>query len=128
MIQEEWRTHGTPLDACTTYLTPFDYFSSRRMFTKLVLFTFFLLYPLVSRTVLSIFVCTTVQDANQENQTYLVEDFTIHCYDHRWYSYLGVDILMVTQCLLASFSPRTFVLSVVDIPNRRTGCFLDASS
>jgi len=63
---------------------------SRRQFWKLVLFTLFLMYPGVSSTVLSFYVCKDI-----EGTKYLLKDFSLRCYDHRWFKYLPYDVFMI---------------------------------
>ena len=62
----------------------------RGVFYRLVVFALFLLYPVVSSTVLSFFVCRDV-----EGESYLVADFTVRCYDSRWYAFLPFALVMV---------------------------------
>ncbi len=61
---------------------------SRRKIIKLVVFALFLMYPSVSSTVLSFFLCRTVAGTS-----YLVADFRLLCGDARWNSYLGLAVL-----------------------------------
>jgi TRAP-type C4-dicarboxylate transport system permease small subunit len=61
---------------------------TRRKFWKLVLFTAFLIYPGVSSTILSMFMCEKVNDT-----IYLKADFSLRCGDKRWISYLPAGII-----------------------------------
>jgi len=54
------------------------------------LFTLFLMYPGVSSTVLSLFVCKDI-----DSKSYLVSDFTIYCYDDRWWKFFPLVLIMV---------------------------------
>jgi len=62
----------------------------RRKFWRLIMFTVFLMYPKLSSTMLSMFVCKTVN-----GQTYLVADMTLRCLDDRWMRYLPFGILFI---------------------------------
>lgn len=61
-----------------------------RQFIRLLLFTVFLLYPFVSKVVLGVYNCTTV-----EGVSYLVADFGLHCFDSTWQAYAGICVLFV---------------------------------
>jgi hypothetical protein len=56
--------------------------SLRQKYSRLVLFTLFLLYPGVSSSILSMFVCEKVN-----GHFYLMQDFTLECGDERWLQY-----------------------------------------
>jgi uncharacterized membrane protein len=62
----------------------------RRVFWKLVLFSLFLLYPGVSSSVLSVFVC---RDIN--GKPYLLADFSLQCYSSDWMAALPLTIIMI---------------------------------
>ena len=62
----------------------------RRKVWKLALFTMFLVFPKVSSTVLSIYICRDI-----DGTSYLLSDFNILCYDARWYKYIPFDIVMI---------------------------------
>jgi len=62
----------------------------RRQFVRLLLFTIFLLYPLVSKTTLGVYNCVTV-----EGVSYLVADFQLNCYDSTWRTYAIIDGVFV---------------------------------
>jgi len=51
----------------------------RREFWRLVMFTLFLVYPSVSSSIFSIFVCKDV-----EGTSYLTADFSLLCYTEKW--------------------------------------------
>lgn len=53
-----------------------------RKFVKLTLFTVFLLYPFVSKTVLGVFNCIEV-----DGTSYLLADLSLICFDDNWNSY-----------------------------------------
>lgn len=57
-----------------------------RQFVRLLLFTIFLLYPLVSKIALSVYNCVTI-----EGVSYLVADFQLLCYDSQWTTYAVID-------------------------------------
>jgi uncharacterized membrane protein len=63
---------------------------SRRRFWKLILFTIFLMYPIVSRNVMAMFVCKTINGVD-----YLSADFTLKCYTDIWKKYVGAAAFMV---------------------------------
>eukprot|EP00808_Paulinella_micropora_P032171 g2190.t1 len=58
-----------------------------RKFWKLVLFTLFLVYPSVSSTVVSSFVCKDINGV-----LYLKADFRLQCMDQTWFNYLPLAI------------------------------------
>jgi hypothetical protein len=60
---------------------------ARRKWWKLVLFTLFLMYPGVSSTVLSIFVCRDINGV-----PFLLADFTLRCHDTKWYWMMWIAI------------------------------------
>jgi len=64
--------------------------SARKKFWKLFLFGVFLVYPMVSSTILRLFVCKTV-----EGHHYLLADFSVECYDSRWNDYSFYAIFMI---------------------------------
>jgi len=53
-----------------------------RIYFKLVIFTLFLIYPAISRQIVSIFHCTDIGDVS-----YLVVDTTLQCHTARWQTY-----------------------------------------
>jgi len=57
---------------------------------KIFFFVMFLVYPRVSTMTLSLLNCSNV-----EGRHYLSVDFSIQCYDTRWYNYLVFDIFMI---------------------------------
>jgi len=59
-------------------------------FIKMALFTSFLLYPTVSRTIFSILNCRDIA-----GKTYLSADFSLECYTERHYNYLYFSIAMI---------------------------------
>lgn len=61
----------------------------KQYFTKIILFTLFLMYPGVSRKVLETFVCRDI-DGTQ----YLVADFDIQCYTGDWLRFLPYEIFV----------------------------------
>jgi len=63
---------------------------ARRIFWKLILFTLFLIYPGVSSTVMSLFVCKDIGGT-----PYLLTDFSIRCGDARWRKYVGYGVVML---------------------------------
>lgn len=65
---------------------------------RLILFLLFLIYPMMSSRVLSLFVCRDV-----EGTSYLITDFTIECYDARWWRYIRVAIPMIVVPLPSLF-------------------------
>lgn len=62
----------------------------RNQLKKMFLFALFLMYPFISREVLSFFLCESVDGVE-----YLVPDFNLHCYDELWRSWLGPVIVMI---------------------------------
>lgn len=63
-----------------------------RQFVKLVLFTVFLLYPFVSKTVLGVFNCIEV-----DGTSYLLADLSLLCFDDNWNSYAVVCGIFVAM-------------------------------
>jgi len=63
---------------------------ARRNFWKMLIFTLFLIYPLVSSTIFRIWNCMNVY-----GQWYLFVDFTIMCYDSTWNSFADYAWVMV---------------------------------
>jgi len=64
----------------------------RLLFYKAIIFTLFLIYPAVSRQVISFFNCETIN-----GKSFLVADFHLECYTNRWYQYAtaaGVGIVV----------------------------------
>lgn len=61
-----------------------------RQFVRLLLFTVFLLYPLVSKSAIGVFNCITVEGVD-----YLVADFNLHCYDSTWTTFAFIDGLFI---------------------------------
>jgi len=57
---------------------------------KLFCFAMFLIYPKVSSTVLMMYNCRNI-----EGVYYMVADFNLRCYDARWHSYLGPNIIAI---------------------------------
>jgi len=57
---------------------------------KIFFFIMFLVYPRVSTMTLSLLTCSNVEGSH-----YLSADFSIQCYDSRWYNYLVFDIFMI---------------------------------
>jgi len=57
-----------------------------RQFVRLLLFTIFLLYPLVSKVAFGVYNCVTINDVS-----YLVADFDLICYDSTWTKYAVID-------------------------------------
>lgn len=62
----------------------------RNQLKKMFLFALFLMYPFISREVLSFFLCENV-----DGVSYLVPDFNLECYDELWRSWLGPVIVMI---------------------------------
>lgn len=61
-----------------------------RQFTKLVLFTVFLLYPFSSKVTLGVYNCVTV-----EGQTYVAADFTLNCSDPYYIRTASINAIFV---------------------------------
>lgn len=61
-----------------------------RQFTKLVLFTVFLLYPFSSKVTLGVYNCVTV-----EGQTYVAADFTLNCTDDYYTRTAAINAIFV---------------------------------
>lgn len=57
---------------------------SKRQFVRLLLLTVFLLYPYVSRMVLSVYNCSNI-----DGELFLIADFSLHCGTPLWSSYAG---------------------------------------
>lgn len=58
--------------------------ASTRLLVRLVLFTVFLLYPFVSRMVLAVYNCETI-----EGESFLLADFSLRCWDEAHMVYVG---------------------------------------
>jgi hypothetical protein len=63
---------------------------SRKKFWRMLLFSLFLIYPIVSSTVLRIFICKEI-----EGEHYLLADFRLKCYTPEWYSYASSGTIFV---------------------------------
>jgi hypothetical protein len=84
---------------------------ARRKFWKLALFTSFLMYPIVSRSVLSIFICKDVVGVY-----YMNADFSIVCFDDAWNRILPYAVLMI--CIYPIGIPLFFVTTLYSYRER----------
>jgi len=60
---------------------------SRRNFWKLFLFLMFIVYPGVSSVILRIYQCKLVEVVEGDPKWYLINDFTLNCYNEDWNTY-----------------------------------------
>jgi len=63
---------------------------SRRRFWRIFLFSLFLMYPIVSQTVLKLYICKEVNGTS-----YLLSDFRLQCYTRQYNNYAGAGIIMI---------------------------------
>jgi len=76
-----------------------------------------LLHPTVSGEAFQLFRCRTI-----EGTTYLMADYSLHCYTTKWYQMLGLDVLVV---VFFSFGAPAFVAGMLyrrrkDLKNENT--------
>ena len=78
---------NSPIDSL---IISFDYKLERRKFWKIILFTLFLIYPLVSAMIFKFFICIEVNEV-----LYLQIDMSIECYDDLWFNQLYYVLTMI---------------------------------
>eukprot|EP00808_Paulinella_micropora_P005719 g34204.t1 len=64
--------------------------TARRKFWRMLMFALFLIYPVVSSTVVRLFVCQEVEGVH-----YLVADYRLECYTDTWWNYAFAGIVLI---------------------------------